>query len=319
MTDHLPFERSIEALERSAALLRTEAGRVDEAAALEERARRQLAHLYGQLTPWQRTMVARHPARPRFHHYVAALFADFLPFAGDRVFGDDGALLGGPARFQGRSVMVIGHARGDDTASRLRHSFGMARPEGYRKAVRLMDLAERFSLPVIALVDTPGAYPGVDAEARGQAEAIARSIERCLSLGVPVVAAIVGEGGSGGAVALAAADRVLMLEHAVYSVISPEGCASILWRSADRAPDAAEALKMTAADLLKLGVIDRIVYEPAGGAHRDHALTIRRLGVALAAELAVLDGLPGATLKAERRRKFLEMGWRDGELKRTGG
>lgn len=310
MSDYLPFEKAIEALERNAAHLRLETGRDAEAAELEERARRQLAHLYGQLTPWQRTMVARHPHRPHFPHYVAGLFEDFIPFAGDRFFGEDKALLGGPARFQGRSVMLIGHAKGEDTTSRLTHNFGMARPEGYRKAVRLMELADRFGLPVVALVDTPGAFPGIDAEARGQSEAIARSIQKCLSLSVPVVAVIIGEGGSGGAVALAAADRVLLLEHAVYSVISPEGCASILWRGAERAADAAEALKITAADLLRLGVIDRIVYEPPGGAHRDHALTMKRLSVALAAELGALDGLSRESLRAERRRKFLEMGAR---------
>lgn len=314
MTDYLPFEKAVEALERGAAQLRAEPGRADEAARLEERAARQLAHLYGQLTPWQRTMVARHPSRPHFPHYVGGLFTDFLPFAGDRRFGDDQALLGGPARFQGRAVMVIGHAKGEDTASRLKHNFGMARPEGYRKAIRLMEMADRFGLPVIALVDTPGAFPGVDAEARGQSEAIARSIETCLSLSVPLIATIIGEGGSGGAVALAAADRVLMLEHAVYSVISPEGCASILWRGAEKTPDAAEALRITATDLLRLGVIDRIVYEPPGGAHRDHALAIKRLGGAIAAELATLDGLSGGEIRARRRRKFLEMGG-----KQTGG
>lgn len=308
MVEYLPFEKAVETLELNAATLRREPGREGEATQLEERARRQLAHLYGQLTPWQRTQVARHPARPHFPVLVAELFEDFTPLAGDRGFGDDKALLGGPARFQGRSVMVIGHAKGDDTEGRIRHNFGMAKPEGYRKAIRLMDLADRFGLPVITLVDTPGAFPGVEAEARGQAEAIARSVEKCLRLTVPMVAVVVGEGGSGGAVALAAADRVLMFEHAVYSVISPEGCASILWRGAAKAPDAADALKLTAGDLLKLGVIDRIVYEPPGGAHRDPGLAIRRLGVAIAAELAALDGQHGETLRAERRCRFLRMG-----------
>ncbi len=314
MSDYLPFEKAVEALERNAAHLRKEAGRESEASELEERARRQLAHLYGQLTPWQRTMVARHPNRPHFPHYVAGLFDDFMPFAGDRYFGEDKALLGGLARFQGRSVVVIGHAKGEDTTSRIAHNFGMARPEGYRKAIRLMDMADRFGLPVVALVDTPGAFPGIDAEARGQSEAIARSIEKCLSLTVPLVAVIIGEGGSGGAVALAAADRVLMLEHAVYSVISPEGCASILWRGAEKAPDAAEALRITAQDLYQLGVVDRIVYEPPGGAHRDHDLTIKRLGLAIAAELAELDAIPRDRLRLERRSKFLGMG-----QKRLGG
>ena len=308
MTDYLPFEKAVEALERSAASLRRAGDSDGEAAQLEERAKRQLADLYGHLTPWQRTQVARHPARPHFNHYVAGLFEDFMPLAGDRGQADDQALLGGLAKFHGRRVMVIGHAKGDDTASRIRHNFGMSKPEGYRKAIRLMNLADRFGLPVITLVDTPGAFPGIEAEERSQAEAIARSTERCLSLRVPIVALIAGEGGSGGAVALAAANRVLMLEHSIYSVISPEGCASILWRSADRASDAAEAMKVTAGELLKLGVIDRIVYEPAGGAHRNHETTIKRVGTALLGELTALEALPGAELLAERRRKFLTMG-----------
>ena len=308
MTDYLSFEKAIEALDQSAAALRRTGERLDEAAQLEERSRRQLAFLYSKLTPWQRAMVARHPARPHFNHYVAALFDAFMPLGGDRAFADDQAVMGGLARFQGKPVVVIGHVKGDDTASRLRHNFGMAKPEGYRKAIRLMDLADKFGLPVITLVDTPGAFPGLDAEERGQAEAIARSTERCLSLGVPLVALIAGEGGSGGAVALAAANRVLMLEHSIYSVISPEGCASILWRSAARAAEAAEAMKITAAELLSLGVIDRIVYEPAGGAHRDHGMTIKRVGVAIAAELATLNALAPAALRAERRTKYLQIG-----------
>ena len=282
--DYLSFEKPVEALAKRAAALRAAGEREDEAAMLDERATRQLIDIYARLTPWQRTQVARHSARPHFAHYVQGLFDEFMPLGGDRNFGNDQAIIGGFARFQGRAVVVIGHAKGEDTASRLRHNFGMARPEGYRKAMRLMDLADRFAMPVITLVDTPGAFPGVDAEARGQAEAIARSTEKCLSLGVPLVAVIVGEGGSGGAVALASANRVLMLEHSVYSVISPEGCASILWRGADRAADAAEAMKMTSTDLLQLGVIHRIVYEPIGGAHRGHAETIKRLASALRAE-----------------------------------
>jgi acetyl-CoA carboxylase carboxyl transferase subunit alpha len=306
--DYLSFEKPVEALAKRAAALRASGEREDEAAMLDERATRQLVDIYARLTPWQRTQVARHAARPHFAHYVQGLFDDFLPLGGDRNFGNDQAIIGGFARFGGRAVVVIGHAKGEDTASRLRHNFGMARPEGYRKAMRLMDLADRFGLPVITLVDTPGAFPGVDAEARGQAEAIARSTEKCLSLGVPLIAVIVGEGGSGGAVALASANRVLMLEHAVYSVISPEGCASILWRGADRAPDAAEAMKMTAADLLQLGVIHRIVYEPAGGAHRNHAETIKRLAMALRTELDDLTTMNAEELRSERWEFFMQLG-----------
>ena len=308
MTQYLSFEKPIEALENSAVLLREAGEREADAALLDERAQRQLADLYGRLTPWQRTQVARHPARPHFQHFVTGLFDDYLPLAGDRAFSDDQAILGGFAKFRGRSVIVIGHAKGEDTASRLRHNFGMARPEGYRKAIRLMDLADRFGLPVVTLVDTPGAFPGIDAEERGQAEAIARSTEKCLSLGVPMIAVIVGEGGSGGAIALAAGNRVLMLEHAVYSVISPEGCASILWRSADRAADAAEAMKITANELLRLGVIQRIVYEPTGGAHRDHPAMMSRLSLAISTELEALSGMTPAQLRAERRATFLQMG-----------
>lgn len=306
--EYLAFEKPVEALAVSAAALREAGGRDAEAVMLEERAQRQLADLYTRLTPWQRTQVARHPARPHFGHLVAGLFEDFLPLGGDRRFADDRAILGGFARFEGRRVLVIGHAKGEDTTSRLAHNFGMARPEGYRKAIRLMDLADRFGLPVITLVDTPGAFPGIDAEARGQAEAIARCTEKCLSLRVPMIAVIVGEGGSGGAVALSAANRVLMFEHAIYSVISPEGCASILWRGSDRAPEAAEAMKITAADLLRLGVIHRIVYEPTGGAHRDHAKAIARLSLALRTEL---DGLVCQTpdeLRSERNNFFDALG-----------
>ena len=305
---YLTFEKPIEALAVRAAALRATGSASEEAAMLDERAQRQLVDLYARLTPWQRTQVARHPDRPHFQDFVSGLFDDFMPLAGDRAFADDQAILGGLARFEGRAVMVIGHAKGEDTASRLHHNFGMARPEGYRKAIRLMDLADRFGLPVVTLVDTPGAFPGIDAEARGQAEAIARSTEKCLSLRVPMVAVIVGEGGSGGAVALAAANRVLMLEHAVYSVISPEGCASILWRGADRAAEAAEAMKITAADLLRLGVIHRIIYEPPGGAHRDGPEMIKRLALALRRELDVLSRLAPDELRSDRENFFLRVG-----------
>jgi acetyl-CoA carboxylase carboxyl transferase subunit alpha len=305
---YLPFEKPVEALAASAAALREAGGREGDAAMLDERAQRQLVDLYARLTPWQRTLVARHPERPHFRHFVDGLFDDFIPLAGDRAFADDQAILGGFARFEGRPVIVIGHAKGEDTVARLRHNFGMAKPEGYRKAIRLIDLADRFGLPVITLVDTPGAFPGIEAEARGQAEAIARCTEKCLALGVPMIAVIVGEGGSGGAVALSAANRVLMLEHAIYSVISPEGCASILWRGADRAPDAAEAMKITAADLLRLGVIHRIIYEPPGGAHRNYGETIKRLSLALRAELDGLACLTRNALRTERRAFFLGIG-----------
>lgn len=308
MTTYLSFEKSVEALQTSASVLREAGERDAEAELLEERARRQLADLYGRLSPWQRTQVARHPERPHFRDFLAGLFDDFMPLAGDRAFADDKAITGGFATIGGRRVVVIGHAKGEDTASRLYHNFGMARPEGYRKAIRLMDVADRFGLPVVTLVDTPGAFPGIDAEARGQAEAIARSTEKCLAIGVPMVAVIVGEGGSGGAIALAAANRVLMLEHAVYSVISPEGCATILWRSADRASDAAEAMKITAGELLRLGVIHRIVYEPVGGAHRDRPLMMSRLSAAISAELDAMAGLTPDQLRADRRAHFLQIG-----------
>ena len=308
MSDYLAFEKPVEVLATSAAALREAGDRESEAIMLDERAARQLADLYGRITPWQRTQVARHPARPHFRHFAAGLFDNFIPLSGDRAFGDDEAILGGFATFRGRRIMVIGHAKGEDTESRLRHNFGMGRPEGYRKAIRLLDLANRFGLPVITLVDTPGAFPGIDAEARGQAEAIARCTEKCLSLDVPMVAVIVGEGGSGGAIALAAANRILMLEHAIYSVISPEGCASILWRNADRAPDAAEAMKITAPELLRFGVIHRIVYEPVGGAHRHHNELIKRLSLALDAELKVLTLMTPARLLSERRALFMQMG-----------
>ena len=306
----LDFEKPIAELTARVAELRetADAGAIDieqEVARLEAKAEKLLRDTYARLTPWQKTQVARHPQRPHLKDYVAGFVADFMPLAGDRAFADDQAIIGGLGRIGGRRVVVIGHEKGDDTATRLKHNFGMAKPEGYRKAIRLMHLADRFRLPVVTLVDTSGAFPGVQAEERGQAEAIARSTETCLQLGVPLIAAVVGEGGSGGAVALAAANRVLMFEHAVYSVISPEGCASILWRTAERAPDAAEAMKITASDLQKLGVVDRIVPEPLGGAHRSPATAIEALGTAIGEELDALAGLDPATVRERRREKFL--------------
>ncbi|WP_110300183.1 acetyl-CoA carboxylase carboxyltransferase subunit alpha [Blastomonas natatoria] len=313
MTSYLEFEKPIAALDARIAELRETAdtGEIDiesEIERLAAKSRKLLASTYAGLSPWQKTQVARHPARPHFKHYVAGMFDDFLPLAGDRAFADDKAIMGGFARMGEQRVVVIGHEKGDTTESRIRHNFGMGKPEGYRKAIRLMDLADRFGLPVVTLVDTSGAFPGVQAEERGQAEAIARSTERCLTLGVPMVAAIVGEGGSGGAVALASAERVLMFEHAVYSVISPEGCASILWRTADRAADAAEAMQVTAADLKRLNVIDRIVKEPVGGAHRDQNQAIQELGKAIREELESLKKLPPAGLRAAREARFLAIG-----------
>jgi len=280
----------------------------DEVDRLETKRDKLLKDTYAALSPWQKAQVARHPERPHFSDVVQRLFTDYTPLAGDRSFAEDTAVGGGLARFKGQSVVVLGHEKGADTASRIQHNFGMARPEGYRKAVRLMDLAERFSLPVITLIDTPGAYPGLGAEERGQAEAIARSTERCLNLSVPVVATIAGEGGSGGAVAFGAGNKVLMYEHAIYSVISPEGCASILWRTADKAKDAAAALKITAQDLLKLGVIDVMVPEPLGGAHRAPERAIDALGRAIDESLDEMTGLEPAKLKSLRREKFLQMG-----------
>ncbi len=313
MASFLDFEKPIAELQGRIDELRDTAadGALDidaEVAKIQVKSDRLLRDTYARLTPWQKTQVARHPERPHFNHYVSRLIEDFMPLGGDRAFADDQAIIGGMGKFRGQSVMVIGHEKGDDTASRLRHNFGMGKPEGYRKAIRLVELADRFGLPVITLVDTSGAFPGVQAEERGQAEAIARSTEACLNLGVPMVASILGEGGSGGAVALASGNRVLMMEHAVYSVISPEGCASILWRTADRAADAAEAMKVTAQHLLALGVIDTIVLEPLGGAHRDAALAIDTLGDAIEAALAELVGREAANLRRDRREKFLEMG-----------
>ena len=280
----------------------------DEIAKLEDKAAKALAEVYSRLTPWQKTEVARHPDRPHTSRYIARLIEDFLPLSGDRAFAEDAAVLAGVGRFRGRSVAVLGHERGHDTQTRLKHNFGMARPEGYRKARRIMDLAERFRLPVITLVDTAGAYPGIGAEERGQAEAIARSTERGLSLGVPTVAVIIGEGGSGGAIALATANRVMMLEHAVYSVISPEGAASILWRDASRAQEAAANMKITAQDMLRLGVIDEVVQEPLGGAHREADVAMDRVGDALSSALDKLAGKDGAALRKERAERFLAIG-----------
>jgi acetyl-CoA carboxylase carboxyl transferase subunit alpha len=313
MKTYLDFEKPIAELEARVAELRETAssGEIDidaEIGRLESKSQRLLKETYARLTPWQKAQVARHGERPHFKDYVAGIAEDFLPLAGDRNFGEDQAILGGLATIDGRKVVLLGHEKGDDTASRLRHNFGMAKPEGYRKAIRLMQLADRFGLPLVSLVDTPGAFPGVQAEERGQAEAIARSTEQCLALGVPLVAVIVGEGGSGGAVAIAAANRVLMFEHAVYSVISPEGCASILWRTADRAADAAEAMRITAADLADLGVVDRVVAEPVGGAHRDPPAAIGNLKQAIIEELDMLGALGPDELRRARRDKFLAIG-----------
>ncbi len=313
MATYLEFEKPIAELDGKIAELKHVAtggdiNIADEVAKLQSKTEKLLKATYAKLTPWQKTLVARHPERPHFRDYVAALVTDFVPLAGDRAFADDRAIQGGLGRLRGRPVMIMGHEKGDDTQSRVRHNFGMAKPEGYRKAIRLMQLAERFGLPVVTLVDTPGAYPGVEAEARGQAEAIARSIETCLKIKVPLVSAIIGEGGSGGAIALAAANHIIMLEHSVYSVISPEGCASILWRSAEQAKDAAEALKLTSEDLKQLGIIDEIVAEPLGGAHRARGETTARLGDAIEVALAKYDNRSGADVRAERRQKFLDMG-----------
>lgn len=313
MMVYLDFEKPIAALEARIIELQDAARESDvdasaEIAKLRDKADKQLMDTYANLTAWQKTQVARHPERPHFKHYIAAMFDDFMPLAGDRAFGDDQAILGGLARLNGRRVMVIGHEKGDDTQSRLRHNFGMGKPEGYRKAIRLMELADRFGIPVVSLVDTSGAFPGIQAEERGQAEAIARSTEKCLALGVPMIACIVGEGGSGGAVALAAADRILMFQYAVYSVISPEGCASILWRTGDKAADAAQAMKMTADDLKGLRIIDRIVQEPIGGAHRDHGMAAASLAHAIDEELEALSAFSSKELLLQRRTKFLAMG-----------
>ncbi|MFL0413241.1 acetyl-CoA carboxylase carboxyltransferase subunit alpha [uncultured Sphingomonas sp.] len=313
MPTFLDFEKPIAELQgRIDELRETGAdGGVDitaEIAKLQAKSDKLLRDTFSKLTPWQKTQVARHPERPHFKDYVTGLFSEFVPLAGDRAFADDQAILGGFATFRGQRVLVLGHEKGADTASRLKHNFGMGKPEGYRKAVRLMSLADRFGLPIVTLVDTSGAFPGLQAEERGQAEAIARSTEMCLAVGVPLVSAVVGEGGSGGAIALASGNRVLMFEHAVYSVISPEGCASILWRTADKAADAAEAMKVTAQHLKELGVIDTIVPEPLGGAHRGPAAAIGALGDAIDGALGELTSLDPDALRRDRREKFLAMG-----------
>lgn len=312
MVSYLEFEKPVAALEERIAALRSASDdeAVDissEIARLEAKSADLLASTYASLTPWQKTQVARHPQRPHFRDFIRHAFTDFMPLGGDRLFGDDQAIMGGFARLNGRRVMLIGHEKGNDTQSRIQHNFGMGKPEGYRKAIRLMELADRFGLPVVTLVDTSGAFPGIEAEERGQAEAIARSTEACLALGVPMVATIVGEGGSGGAVALASAERVLMFEHAIYSVISPEGCASILWRTGEKAADAAQAMKVTAQHLKRLGVIDRIVPEPVGGAHRDHAQAAKNLARAIEEELDALVDLPPEALVRAREERFLQL------------
>ncbi|WP_029353539.1 acetyl-CoA carboxylase carboxyltransferase subunit alpha [Bosea sp. 117] len=314
MRSYLDFEKPVAELEAKLEELRAlsaEGGAVaisDDIGRLEAKAGEALVQLYANLTPWQKTQVARHPMRPHFSDYTARVFEDFTPLAGDRKFGEDAAILGGFARFRGQAVCLIGQEKGSSTETRIKHNFGMARPEGYRKAARLMELADRFSLPVISLVDTAGAYPGIGAEERGQAEAIARSTDACLSLGVPNVALIIGEGGSGGAIALATANRVLMLEHSIYSVISPEGAASILWRDTAKAQEAATNMRITAQDLARLGIIDTIVPEPTGGAHRDPDATMDAAGNAIEAALESLQGLDASALRKARREKFLAIG-----------
>ncbi len=314
MRTYLDFEKPIAELESKVAELKTLAGHQpsvsieEELARLENKAREALEETYAALTPWQKTPVARHPERPHFRHYLDGLVANFTPLSGDRFFAEDQAILGGIGRLAGRSVMVIGHEKGSDTEGRIKHNFGMARPEGYRKAVRLMEMADHFQLPVISLVDTAGAYPGIGAEERGQAEAIARSTDCCLSLGVPIVSVIIGEGGSGGAVAIATANRIYMLEHAIYTVASPEAAASILWRDATRAQDAATNMKITAQDLLRLGIIDGIIPEPVGGAHRDGVEVVKAAGDTISKALAAYDAFTPEQIRKERREKFLAMG-----------
>ena len=314
MPTYLDFEAPLAELEGKIAELRTLAAGdkavsiADEVKGLEKKAAKLLTDLYASLDPWQKAQVARHPERPHALDFIGQLITEFTPLAGDRKFAEDFAVVGGIGRFQGQPVMVIGQEKGADTTSRLKRNFGMARPEGYRKAVRLMEMADRFGLPVVSFVDTAGAYPGIDAEERGQAEAIARSTDCCLALGVPSIAVVIGEGGSGGAIAIATANVVMMLEHAIYSVISPEGAASILWRDAARAKDAAAAMKITAQDLNKLGVIDDIVPEPRGGAHRASGEAIAATGEAIARALRTFDGVPGDALRTQRREKFLGIG-----------
>jgi acetyl-CoA carboxylase carboxyl transferase subunit alpha len=314
MRSYLDFEKPVAELEAKVEELRAlqETGNAvaigEEIARLEAKATAALDELYAGLTPWQKTQVARHPQRPHCLDYVAALITDFAPLAGDRKFGDDDAIVGGFGRFNGESICVIGHEKGSTTEGRIKHNFGMARPEGYRKAVRLMEMADRFDIPVLALVDTAGAYPGIEAEERGQAEAIARSTDTCLALGVPNVAVILGEGGSGGAIAIAAANRVLMLEHAIYSVISPAGAASILWRDTAKAQEAATNMKITADDLMRFAVIDEIVREPKGGAHRDPKVAIRAVGDAIAAGLGALRHMDRDAIRTHRQHKFMTIG-----------
>ncbi|MBM3623519.1 MAG: acetyl-CoA carboxylase carboxyltransferase subunit alpha [Alphaproteobacteria bacterium] len=315
MPTYLDFEKPIADLEGKIAELRHQGSGdsagidiADEVAKLQAKVERQIRTTYTKLTAWQRVQVARHPERPHAKHYIAGLVEEFTPLAGDRGFAEDAAIMGGLGRIAGRPAMIIGQEKGDDTESRVKHNFGMVKPEGYRKAQRLMQLADRFGLPVVTFVDTAGAYPGIDAEERGQGEAIARSIEVCLDLRVPLVSLVIGEGGSGGAIAIAAANRVLMMEHSVYSVITPEGCASILWRSAEKAQEAAEAMRMTSDDLKKLAICDEIVPEPVGGAHRDPAAAVKAAGDAIARHLADLENLDGDTVRRARRDKFLAMG-----------
>ena len=306
---YLDFERPVAQLDsKIEALIASDGEAAEGVSTLRDKSRDELKKLYKKIGPWEKTQVARHPGRPHFSEYVEGLISDYTPLSGDRKFGDDHALLGGLGKIRGQSVMVMGHEKGTDTETRLKHNFGMAQPEGYRKAVRLMDMAERFNLPVISFVDTAGAFPGRGAEERGQAEAIARSIDRGLSLKVPFISVITGEGGSGGAVAIATADHVMMLEHSIYSVISPEGCASILWRDGARAKDAARAMKITAQDLKKLGVIDKIIKEPVGGAHRAQAETVKIVGASVIKALEDLSKLDGAALIKRRRDKFLNIG-----------
>ncbi|PVA10828.1 acetyl-CoA carboxylase carboxyl transferase subunit alpha [Pelagivirga sediminicola] len=314
MTHYLDFEKPLAEIEGKAEELRAmaRAGEgvdvEEEAAALDKKAATMLRDLYKDLTPWRKCQVARHPERPHCRDYIKALFTEFTPLAGDRNFADDHAVMGGLARLNDRPVMVIGHEKGNDTKSRIERNFGMARPEGYRKAIRLLEMADKFGLPVITLIDTPGAYPGKGAEERGQSEAIARSTEKCLQIGVPLVSVVIGEGGSGGAVAFATANRVAMLQHSVYSVISPEGCASILWKDAEKMREAAEALRLTAQDLIKLGITDRIIDEPLGGAHRDPKTAIENVRAALGEMLKDLDGKSAKALISDRRQKYLDMG-----------
>jgi acetyl-CoA carboxylase carboxyl transferase subunit alpha len=313
MQTYLDFEKPVAELEGKIEELRhlsddSSINIAEEVAKLQAKADRLLRQSYAKLTPWQKTQVARHPERPHVTDYVANLIEDFTPLAGDRLYAEDRAVIGGIGRFRGYSAVVMGQEKGADTNSRMQHNFGMARPEGYRKAQRLMQLADRFDLPIVTLIDTAGAYPGIGAEERGQAEAIARCMETCLQVRVPLISVVIGEGGSGGAIAIGTANTVLMLEHAIYSVISPEGCASILWRSGDLAKEAAEALKLTAQDLHRLGVIDEIVPEPLGGAQRDKRKTIEAVGNAVEKALNQLRKLDGPSLRARRRQKFLQMG-----------